>query len=379
MFEVDQLAGDPEDKTSELLRMHSLVLENMAEGVSVCDGNGFIVLTNPAFEKMFGYDPGELKGQHITVLNDCSEEESGRIFSEVTAGLRSDGGWSGEFRNRRKDGMVLYSHARITEMITSGKCYWITVQEDITAQKTISVEIEILHEALAARASELETANRELEAFSYTVSHDLRKPLTRILGYSEVVLEQCSDLSYRPCKDYLQEIYAGAERMNTLIDTILDLSMLSKKEVNKELLCMSDLVTTVALELKITEPHRHVNFHITEGVMVHGDPDLLRVALENLLGNAWKYTAQNDEALIIFGVTELNDSPTYFICDNGVGFDMAQSDKIFIPFQRLSNAKKYDGFGIGLATVKRIINSHGGCIWAEGSVGTGATFYFNLP
>ena len=378
MLQLDIKTLDVDEKTLSTLMMHSLVLEKMAEGVSVCDENGFIVLTNPAFNKMFGYNSADLQGQHITVLNDCSDEENGRIFRDISGSLRTVGEWSGEFPNRRKDGTKLQTHARITAMDTSGKSYWVTVQEDISHRKTTSAEIELLHENVAAHAAELEAANRELEAFSYTVSHDLRKPLTRIMGYTDVVLEQCNEMSYRPCRDYLQEIHAGAERMNKLIDTILELSMLTKKEVKRERVSLSDLVTTVALELKLTEPGRSVNFHIADGVVVDGDADLLRVALENLIGNAWKYSAQKDDALIIFGVTESNGKVAYFICDNGVGFEMAQSDKIFTPFQRLANAKTYQGFGIGLATVKRIINGHGGRIWAEGSVGTGATFYFTL-
>ncbi|WP_243371487.1 ATP-binding protein [Geotalea sp. SG265] len=378
MVQSDPNAIAADEQAITMLTLQSLVLEKMGEGVSVCDENGFIVLSNPAFDKMFGYNPGELKGEHITVLNDCSDEEKGRIFSEIMGKLRSVGECSGEFSNRRKDGSQFVTFARISAARAAGKQYWVTVQEDISRRMNSSAEIDLLHENLAAHAAELEALNRELEAFSYTVSHDLRKPLTRIMGYTEVVLEQCSEMNYRPCKDYLQEISAGAERMNKLIDTMLELSMLAKKEVKRERVSLSDLATAVALELKLTEPGRKVNFHIAEGVVVNGDPDLLRVALENLLGNAWKYSVQKDDALIIFGVTESNDTPAYFVCDNGVGFDMAQSEKIFTPFQRLPNAKSYQGFGIGLATVKRIINGHGGRIWAEGNIGTGATFYFTL-
>lgn len=378
MLQIDPHPSVVDDQTTSMLRLHSLVLEKMAEGVSVCDENGFIILSNHAFDKMFGYGAGELNGQHITVLNNCSDEERGRIFREIAGNLRSVGDYRGEFSSRRKDDLPFLTYARISAACVAGRHYWIIVQEDISRRMTASAEIDLLQENVAAHAAQLETLNRELEAFSYTVSHDLRKPLTRIMGYTEVVLEQCSEMSYRPCRDYLQEIIAGAERMNKLIDTMLELSMLAKKEIKREKVSLSELVTTIALELKISEPGRKVNFHIAEGVVVNGDTDLLRVAVENLMGNAWKYSAQKDDALIIFGVTEHEGKPAYFICDNGVGFDMAQSDMIFTPFKRLANAKPYQGFGIGLATVKRIINGHGGRIWADGSVGTGATFYFTL-
>ncbi len=250
--------------------------------------------------------------------------------------------------------------------------------EDITERKSAKKEIERLNTDLTARAAELESANRELEAFNYTVAHDLRKPLTVVNGYCQAIRELCGDKLEEACKGYLQEVYDGTLRMNRLIDALLDFSRLAHVETRRETADLSAMAHEVAEELKLAEPWRRVTLLIADGVMADVDAALLRVVLDNLLGNAWKYTGTRDEGRIEFGTTEVDGKSTYFVRDNGTGFYMADADKLFIPFQRLPGAEKSRGFGIGLATVERIIRRHGGQVWAEGAPGKGATFYFTL-
>ncbi|HEY3307235.1 MAG TPA: GAF domain-containing protein [Desulfuromonadaceae bacterium] len=233
--------------------------------------------------------------------------------------------------------------------------------------------------ALVERAGKLEEASRELEAFNYTVAHDLRKPLTIINGYCQAIKELCGDKLNEQCNDYLHETYTGTLRMNRLIDALLNFSRLARVELRRETVDLSAIAKEVAAELKQAEPERQVTFRIAEAVSAEGDENLLRVVLDNLLGNAWKYTGTQEETIIEFGAMEIDGKQAYFVRDNGTGFDMADADKLFTPFQRLPGADKFRGFGIGLATVERIIRRHGGRIWAEGEPGKGATFYFTLP
>jgi len=235
-----------------------------------------------------------------------------------------------------------------------------------------------LREMLQTRAAELEEANQELDAFNYTVAHDLRKPLTAINGYCQIVQEVCGNNLDDQCKKYLQEAYDGTWRMNQLIDTLLNFSRATCKEPMRETVDLSGIAREVANGLKQAEPERRGTFRIAEGISVTGDPNLLRVVLENLLGNAWKYVGIREEALIEFGTAEIDGRPACFVRDNGPGFAPEDADKLFIPFQRLPGAEEHKGFGIGLATVDRIIRRHDGRVWAEGEPGKGATFYFML-
>ena len=236
----------------------------------------------------------------------------------------------------------------------------------------------VLETRVLERTVELKAANQELEAFSYTVAHDLRKPLAVVNGYCEAIRELCGDKLDEACKRYLREAYDGTWRMNGLIDALLNFSRLAHVEPRREKVDLSAMAHEVAMELKLAEPGRRVTFQIADGASAEGDAGLLRVALANLVGNAWKYTGTRDEGIIEFGTTEVDGKPAWFVRDNGAGFDMANADKLFAPFQRLPGAEEWRGFGIGLATVERIILRHGGRVWAEGAPGKGATFYFTL-
>lgn len=261
----------------------------------------------------------------------------------------------------------------------NGDRYMLSMINDITDRKLMGEEIERLNTNLAAHAAELESANRELEAFNYTVSHDMRKPLTNINSYCQVIQEMCGVNLGEQCQGYIREIYEGTLRMNELIDTLLNFSQLMRNELHREPVDLSGIAKTVAAELQLTEIGRRVSFRIAEGMTAYGDAKLLRVVLENLLGNAWKYTGAREEAVIEFGVADIDGKPACFVRDNGAGFDMKYAEKLFIPFQRLPGADEFKGHGIGLATVERIIRRHGGKVWAEGKPGKGANFWFTLP
>jgi signal transduction histidine kinase len=235
-----------------------------------------------------------------------------------------------------------------------------------------------LEQRVQERTTELDNTNKELEAFSYSVSHDLRAPLRAIDGFSQALLEDYSEKLDSSGQDHLQRVRLAAQRMSSLIDDLLNLSRVTRSEMRREKLDLSAVVRSIAEELQRGTPSRKVTFVIADGLKVEGDSRLLRVAIENLLGNAWKYTSSHDSARIEFGLHQPNGQPAYFIRDDGAGFDPLYSNRLFGAFQRLHSMAEFPGTGIGLATVQRIIRRHGGDIWAEGAVEKGATFYFTL-
>jgi len=224
-----------------------------------------------------------------------------------------------------------------------------------------------------------DAANKELEAFSYSVSHDLRGPLRSIDGFSQALLEDYADRLDEPGRQHLARVRAATLRMGGLIDDLLELSRMTRMEMRGETVDLSVLAESVLGELQRTEPTRRVEVAIQPGLQVEGDPKLLRIVLANLLSNAWKFTGRQPAARIELGLQDDGDERAYFVRDNGVGFDMAYAPKLFGAFQRLHAQGEFPGTGIGLATVQRIINRHGGRIWAEAAVNQGSTFYFALP
>jgi len=247
-----------------------------------------------------------------------------------------------------------------------------------TRMEQMEAEVFRSSQEVKAANDQLRAANRELEAFCYSVSHDLRAPLRGIDGFSQALLEDHSDKLGDDGKNLLRRIRAGSQRMGRLIDDLLDLSRLSRSELHREPVNLSGLAGDVAKELHEREPQRQVALHIAEDLKVHGDPVLLRVVLENLLGNAWKYTSKQPQATIEFGLNRDNGHSSFFVRDDGVGFDMQYVDKLFAPFQRLHGMNEFPGTGIGLATVQRIVHRHGGRVWVQAALNRGATFYFTL-
>jgi signal transduction histidine kinase len=257
------------------------------------------------------------------------------------------------------------------------------VGEDITERKNHQKELERINAALEQRVRErtraLEAANKELEAFSYSVSHDLRAPLRAINGFSQLLQQQLGTGKEEECQSFLARIRGASEKMGRLIEDLLQLSRLSRQPLQHSRVDLSVLARELAEELKAGDPGRRVEWVIAPEVRVEGDASLLGVVLQNLVGNAWKYSSKRKAATIEFGTAARQGRTVYFVRDNGAGFDMAYAGKLFAAFQRLHPESEFPGTGIGLATVARLVHRHGGETWAESKVGEGATFYFTLP
>jgi light-regulated signal transduction histidine kinase (bacteriophytochrome) len=231
---------------------------------------------------------------------------------------------------------------------------------------------------LQAANQQLEAANKELEAFSYSVSHDLRAPLRHINGFSQALLEDYADKLDEEGRGYLQEVRGASREMGQLIDDVLQLARVTRSEMRKGIVDLSELARTIVVDLQKADSGRIVTVNIERRLSVQGDKRLLHIMLTNLLGNAWKFTSKRTPATIDFGREQQGDESVYFVRDNGAGFDMAYVDKLFGAFQRLHTVSEFDGTGIGLATVQRIVRRHGGHVWGEGGVNEGAAFYFTL-
>jgi light-regulated signal transduction histidine kinase (bacteriophytochrome) len=249
---------------------------------------------------------------------------------------------------------------------------------DVTERHKAEREIRALNETLRERAVELETANRELQTFSYSVSHDLRAPLRSVNGFAVALEEDHGALLPDEARDCLQRIRLAAKRMDELIDDLLKLSRVLRTEMHREPIDLSLLAGTVADELRHAWPDRQVEVAIAPGMACVCDVRLLRIVLENLLSNAWKFTAERSPAQIEVSCEWAAGSAVFRVRDNGTGFDMEHVRKLFVPFQRLHSTEQFPGNGIGLATVQRILARHGGKAWAEGRPGEGATFFFSL-
>ena len=365
----------------------TLILDSSGEGIYGLDPDGRVTFMNPAAVRMLGLDPAHVVGEPMRQLVRHTSAD-GRVFpaetSPILAPLR-DGTVqrsTGEVFSRQ-DGTSFPVDYTSTSIIERGRVIGVVVNfNDVTERTRADQELRRLNEELEQRVrrrtAQLEAANKDLEAFSYSVSHDLRAPLRAIDGFSQVLLEEYADKLAGVGADYLQRVRAASRQMAQLIDDLLTLSRVTRSEMRLETVNLSALARAIAAELRRPQPERPVEFVIADGLVARGDPGLLRVALVNLLGNAWKFTGKHPRARIEFGVTSPNGQPIYFVRDDGAGFDMAYADKLFGAFQRLHTALEFEGTGIGLATVQRVIQRHGGRVWGEGAVEHGATFYFAL-
>jgi PAS domain S-box-containing protein len=261
--------------------------------------------------------------------------------------------------------------------------YLIPAGHDITEQKKAENELRVyrehLEELVHIRTHALEVANKELETFSYSVSHDLRAPLRGIDGFSEMLMEDYGDKLDDDAVSYIKRIRRGAQRMGSLINDLLELSRITRKMMHVGAVDFSKIASEIASTISENDPVRNVTFRVEPDMSLTGDAKMIYVVMENIIGNAWKFTSKNETALIEIGSEEKDGEKVFFVRDDGAGFDMNYADKLFGVFQRLHSEKEFEGTGVGLATVERIIAKHGGRVWADGSVGVGATFYFSLP
>lgn len=351
-------------------------------GVSMglTDLQGRFVEVNPACCQMLGYTRAELVGssfQKITHPDDVNADLE--QLKQLLAGEIDS--YQIEKRNLHKEGRILWV-LKTASLVRdqAGQPFQILAQvQDITARKhaeeqlrTLNVELE---RRVRERTGQLEATNKELEAFAYSVSHDLRAPLRGIDGFSQALLEDYHDKLDESGQDCLRRVRAATQRMGHLIDDILQLSRLSRSAMQREAVDLSVIASRVVAELQTLEPTRAIDIYLAPQLMATGDARLLEVVLMNLLGNAWKFTSKRADARIEFGVTGRG---AFFVRDNGAGFDPAYADRLFTPFQRLHSTAEFPGTGIGLATVQRIIHRHAGEVWAESAVNEGATFYFTL-
>ncbi len=391
---VEERTKELQEEISERKRAEEALRESEARFRSVAqsandaiisaDSSGNIVSWNRGAQTIFGYTEREVLGKPLTVLmperyRDAHQKGVERM--SLTGQSRIIGKTI-ELYGVRKDGSEFPFELSLATFKTGEGTFFSGILRDITERKRAEEEIRGLNVELEQRVidrtAQLAAANKELEAFSYSVSHDLRAPLRVIDGFSQVLLKNCLDKLDPQSQNYLQRVRAASQRMGHLIDDLLNLSRMTRSELRREAVDLSALVKAIARDLQQAQPERQVTFVIAEGLVANGDPRLLRVVLENLLANAWKFTGGLPRSRIEFGRAYHDGKVAYFVRDDGAGFNMAYGDKLFGAFQRLHSRTEFEGTGIGLATVQRVIHRHGGRVWAEGAIGKGATFYFTL-
>jgi PAS domain S-box-containing protein len=342
-------------------------------GMVMLTANREWIEANPRFCRLVGYSEKELLGTtwiQLTHPDDLPAEDANvkQMLDGTVKGFVMDK------RFLRRDGKTLYvslSMQCMRKKTGEVDCI-LALAQDMTARKQNEQAIVRLNE-------QLRTVNKDLEGFTSSVCHDLRAPLRAIGGFSQILAKEYAVMLDEKAKEYLGQIRTGVEHMAALIDDLMKLSRVGRAAVRHESVDLSALASSIAEGLRKAEPQRELEVSIQDGMTVVGDPNLLCVALENLLGNAWKFTGKHEKAHIEFGIKNQDGQQVYFVRDDGAGFDMKSAEKLFGVFQRLHRAADFAGTGVGLATVARIIRAHGGTIWAEGEVERGATFFFTLP
>jgi PAS domain S-box-containing protein len=377
-FTERRSAADDARRSEERFR---LLVESVREyAIFILDPDGRITSWNLGAERIKGYTAGQIIGAHFSVF--YTEEDRRRRHPEhdlqqaMATGSFAEEGW-----RVRKDGTRFWASVVITALEDEHRRHvgFAKVTRDMTEQRRAEETLRQLNEDLERRTAALTAANQELETFSYSVSHDLRAPLRALDGFSRLLLDRAFEKLSAQERDYLGRIRTAAQRMSQLTDALLMLSRLTRAPVRRQPADLSSLSESIVTELREGDPERQVEVAITPGLEVMADARLVRIVFENLLRNAWKFTREEPRARIEVGAREDGGGATvFFVRDNGAGFDPALSSRLFVPFQRLHRAKDFEGSGIGLATVHRVVARHGGRIWADATPGRGATFHFTL-
>lgn len=375
----------PYARMQESEERYQRILDAAPEAMVSVKDDQRIVGFNLSAESLFGYKPGEVIGQSVEILVPESKRALyGEFFSSFLNGRehtlrKSD---HGAVAGRRKDGAEVLLSVSLAKVELRGERVVVAMARDITEQRRAEELIRMLNTDLEnrvrARTNELEAVNKELEAFSYSVSHDLRAPLRAIDGFSRILRDEYGAKLGAEANDFLNRICGGVQRMSSLIDDLLRLSQLVRVDMKLEKVDVSRLATDIARQFIALAPRRMVDMRIEPGMTAVADERLLQILLFNLIGNAWKYTEKTANTRIDVGVDKTRVPAVYFVRDNGAGFDMKYVDKLFTPFQRLHPVEDFPGSGIGLATAARVARRHGGRIWAEGEPEQGAAFYFTL-
>jgi PAS domain S-box-containing protein len=383
--------ADPSERLAKekIIAGQAALLELAYDAIFVRDPDGRITYWNASAEHTYGFTRAEAVGQVAHVMLGTQFPAP---LASIVAIASERGRWDGELTHRCANGRSIIVESRWAAQRGPGGSLlgFMEINRNITARKDAerealrrAAEIQALNASLEQRVQErtvhLERANKHLTAFTYSVAHDLRTPLRGISGFAEALVEEYGDRLDETGRGYAERIQAASGRMSTVLDDLLHLSWVSRAKMNLQGADLSAEVTAICDRLRASDPGRHVRLTVEDGVWATADRTLIRTALEMLLENAWKFTAGQQDATIEFATTEVDEAPLCcYVRDNGAGFDPAYAAKLFQPFQRLHGAGEYPGAGIGLASVQRIIDRHGGRVWAEGAVGCGATFYFTL-
>jgi PAS domain S-box-containing protein len=371
---------EEEHKMMESRDFADNIITSMRDGLLVLDENMKVVRCNLSFCKLFDVKSKEIEGRLFSELGTANWDipELKWLLERLLENARAINDYEviKEFPKIGRRIMIINGRPVLDR---EGKPDLILLTfKDVTRQRVAEEEIQRLNALLLKRYVELQNTNRDLESFTYSVSHDLRGPLRAMDGFSRLLQEEFSDKLDEKGRHYLERIRSGAAGMSDLIDDLLRLSRISQSDIEYSDVNLSKVASKFANELIDSNPKRKVGFEIQPDVIARGDGNLLRQVLENLIRNAWKYSKGKADSRIEFGMKRINGEWTYFVRDNGIGFDMKYADKLFMPFQRLHSSKEYSGTGIGLSIVKRIVDGHEGKVWAETKEGEGATFYFTL-
>src|ERR1700733_11165818 len=368
-----RVTGSTRRETMDPADLLSVIVNSSDDAIIGKTMDGVITTWNPAAERMYGYPAEEIIGQPMTVL--CPPDRVAEVQEILRKIANDERVLYHETVRQRKDGTVFPVSVAISPVHDSrhGLIGASSIARDISERYRLQAELRL-------RTDDLEIAYRDLETFSYSVSHDLRAPLRALGGLSDALLKDCGDSLNEVAIGYTQRILAASKRMTQLIDDLLNLARVSRAKIHLQVLDLGAEAAEIAAELQRQGPDRHVRFTIQQPAWATADPTLIRTVLQNLLDNAWKFTAGRDDAAIEFGMTPEGTSESrFYVRDNGAGFDPADAGKLFKPFERLHSASQFPGTGVGLASVRQIVDLHGGRTWADGASGAGATFYFTLP